>query len=76
MNNKGILDTRHPFHLVDPSPWPLVASSGALAATVGGVMWFHSYSGGGFLCATGMLSFKSTFTYDISPPSTHNIKYS
>jgi cytochrome c oxidase subunit 3 len=56
MNNKGILDTRHPFHLVDPSPWPLVASSGALAATVGGVMWFHSYSGGGFLCATGMLT--------------------
>jgi len=56
MNNKGTLDTRHPFHLVDPSPWPLVASSGALAATVGGVMWFHSYSGGGFLCATGMLT--------------------
>ena len=56
MNNKGILDTRHPFHLVDPSPWPLVASLGSLAATTGGVMWFHSYSGGGFVWAIGMLT--------------------
>lgn len=33
----------HPFHLVDPSPWPLLASVGALSATSGGVMWFHDY---------------------------------
>jgi hypothetical protein len=23
----------HPFHLVDPSPWPLLGSLGALSAT-------------------------------------------
>ena len=39
---------RHPYHLVDPSPWPLFASTGALSMTFGGVMWFHSYTGGGF----------------------------
>jgi len=37
---------RHPFHLVDPSPWPFVASLGALGLTFGGVMFMHNYSGG------------------------------
>jgi hypothetical protein len=46
---------RHPYHLVDPSPWPLFASIGALSMTFGGVMWFHSYSGGGFFLLSGML---------------------
>ena len=27
----------HPFHLVDPSPWPFVSATGAFAATIGGV---------------------------------------
>lgn len=50
------LDQRHPYHLVDPSPWPLVASIGALTMTSGGVMWFHSYSGGGYALLTGMFT--------------------
>lgn len=39
----------HPFHLVDPSPWPYVASMGALGLTTGGVMYFHSYQNGELL---------------------------
>lgn len=31
----------HPYHLVDPSPWPLVGACGAFFTTVGGVMYFH-----------------------------------
>jgi cytochrome c oxidase subunit 3 len=50
------IDQRHPYHLVDPSPWPLVCSFGALTMTFGGVMWFHSYSGGGYALLTGMLT--------------------
>jgi hypothetical protein len=34
---------KHPFHLVDPSPWPLLGSLGALASTIGGVMYMHSF---------------------------------
>jgi len=45
---------KHPFHLVDFSPWPLFASSGALASTIGGVMFFHGYIGGEMVLATGM----------------------
>ena len=44
----------HPFHLVDPSPWPIVSATGAFAATFGGVMYFHSYQGGFLLLNIGM----------------------
>nr|YP_010268802.1 cytochrome c oxidase subunit III [Halobates maculatus]UIG88117.1 cytochrome c oxidase subunit 3 [Halobates maculatus]UIG88124.1 cytochrome c oxidase subunit 3 [Halobates maculatus] len=33
--------SNHPFHLVDPSPWPLTGSIGAMTLTSGMVMWFH-----------------------------------
>eukprot|EP00750_Incisomonas_marina_P001086 INCI10898.1.p2 GENE.INCI10898.1~~INCI10898.1.p2 ORF type:complete len:268 (+),score=-13.68 INCI10898.1:1641-2444(+) len=53
----------HPFHLVDPSPWPLLGSLGALSATSGGVMWFHSYSGGGFLLTSGLIIIVLVMTF-------------
>jgi len=33
---------RHPYHLVDESPWPLVRSAGAFFLTTGLVSWFHT----------------------------------
>ena len=44
---------RHPFHLVDPSPWPLLSSTMAFTMVSGGVMWFHGYSLGGWTLAFG-----------------------
>ena len=45
---------KHPYHLVDPSPWPIVGAIAAGVLTAGAVVWFH---GGpvwiwplGFLC--------------------------
>ncbi|YP_337786.1 cytochrome c oxidase subunit III (mitochondrion) [Saccoglossus kowalevskii] len=32
---------RHPFHLVDQSPWPLTGATAALFTTVGIMVWFH-----------------------------------
>jgi len=46
---------RHPYHLVDPSPWPLIGSISALLLTIGGVMYMHSYVGGGYLLSFGFL---------------------
>nr|YP_009445926.1 cytochrome c oxidase subunit 3 [Eucheuma denticulatum]ATX68868.1 cytochrome c oxidase subunit 3 [Eucheuma denticulatum] len=40
---------RHPFHLVDPSPWPFVASLSAFSCACTGVMYMHAYSKGSFL---------------------------
>ena len=31
----------HPYHLVDPSPWPYIGACGALLITVGSVIYFH-----------------------------------
>jgi len=31
----------HSYHLVDPSPWPLLGACGAFGITVGGVIYFH-----------------------------------
>lgn len=33
----------HPFHLVDPSPWPFYASLSIFGCTIGGTMYIHSY---------------------------------
>jgi cytochrome c oxidase subunit 3 len=32
---------RHPYHLVDESPWPLVRAFGGLFVTTGILSWFH-----------------------------------
>jgi len=50
------LKTRHSFHLVDPSPWPLVSGLGALFMTSGGVSYMHNFTGGGQLCFVGLLT--------------------
>nr|YP_010470395.1 cytochrome c oxidase subunit 3 [Symbiochloris sp. SG-2018]UVF37883.1 cytochrome c oxidase subunit 3 [Symbiochloris sp. SG-2018] len=45
----------HPYHLVDPSPWPIFASLGAFVTTVGAVAWFHGYIGGSDILLFGFL---------------------
>jgi len=49
MNNQS-----HPFHLVDPSPWPIVTATAAFGTTTGGVMYFHNYIGGNFLMSLSL----------------------
>jgi len=49
------LKTQHSFHLVDPSPWPLFSSLGALMLTTGGVLFMHNFIGGNSLFLTGFL---------------------
>jgi len=45
----------HPYHLVDPSPWPLIGSMGALGMTAGGVMYFHKYVYGELLLVISLI---------------------
>nr|AFY16785.1 cytochrome c oxidase subunit III [Dalcantha dilatata] len=35
------LNSNHPYHLIDPSPWPLTGSIGAMTLMSGMIMWFH-----------------------------------
>lgn len=51
INNRN--NQRHSFHLVDPSPWPLVAAFSAFMLTFGTAMFMHGYAGGSFLLQLG-----------------------
>ena len=55
LKNFNATMTTHPYHLVDPSPWPLFASGAAFMTTTGGVMWMHAYTGGAFMLMLGVL---------------------
>lgn len=45
----------HPYHLVEPSPYPYMASFGALGLTTGSVLWFHSYAFGNYFALFSFL---------------------
>lgn len=53
----------HPYHLVEPSPWPLVTSFALLTLTSSGVMYFNGYNNSsvyltlGFILTLGSMSF-------------------
>jgi cytochrome c oxidase subunit 3 len=53
---KTINTQRHPYHLVDPSPWPFVASIGLFFLTFGSVMFFHNMTGNALLLTTGIIT--------------------
>lgn len=50
------IKTAHSYHLVDPSPWPLVAALGAFMMTSGGVLYMHRFNNGFNLFLTGFIT--------------------
>ena len=40
--DSGAPHYKHPYHLVDPSPWPLIGSFSGGALVLGIVLWAHS----------------------------------
>ena len=46
---------KHGFHLVDPSPWPLIAAFSAFMLTFGAALYMHGYWGGDFLWKFGLI---------------------
>ena len=44
---------KHPYHLVEASPWPAVGSAAAFTAAVGGVMYMHEVAYGVAVLALG-----------------------
>jgi cytochrome c oxidase subunit III len=41
----GHHEVHHDYHLVDPSPWPIVGSLAAATLAVGGLMYMHAIAG-------------------------------
>jgi heme/copper-type cytochrome/quinol oxidase subunit 3 len=50
----------HPFHLVDPSPWPFFISIALFVFTLGAVMFFHTFKGGLYILFFGLFFLVST----------------
>jgi cytochrome c oxidase subunit 3 len=48
------INHQHPFHLVDPSPWPLSLSIAAFFLTFGIVLYIHGYESGFTLLSLGL----------------------
>jgi len=48
------LNAKHLYHLVTPSPWPIVTAFSAFILTVGAVMYFHGYLYGSILWPLGL----------------------
>jgi cytochrome c oxidase subunit 3 len=46
---------KHPFHIVDPSPWPLHLSIGLFFVASGLVMYMHEYQFGWAFCLFGLI---------------------
>jgi len=46
----------HPFHIVDPSPWPLIAAFAAFFTVFGVTLYLHFYQNGLFLFTFGLFS--------------------
>src|SRR5258708_4748075 len=46
----------HDYHLVDPSPWPIVGAVSAFIMAVGAIMWMHlSSAGAPIVCGIGTI---------------------
>mgnify|MGYP001792690697 CR=1 FL=1 len=54
---------RHNFHIVDPSPWPLVMAWAAFILTSGGVLYMHKGKWGGELLFMGFIFVITTMAF-------------
>lgn len=50
-----VKSTIHPFHLVDPSPWPFFAAMGTFFFTSGLVLFMHFFDDGYIIMRNGFI---------------------
>ena len=53
---------QHPYHLVEPSPWPVVGAVAALLLAVGAIMYMHAIDKG-FVLAIGVIAVIATMYF-------------
>ena len=51
---------KHPYHLVDPSPWPLVSAISRLVTATGAAMFMHSFQNGDKILFLGIFMIVSS----------------
>ncbi len=58
-----VVNSRHKFHLVDPSPWPILTSVSLLFLAVGLVLFVHQYKSGTYILSLSLLALLSTLFF-------------
>jgi len=53
-------EQQHPYHLVDPSPWPITGAFSALVMFAGTVGWMHDTVGAGWVAILGLVGVLAT----------------
>ena len=48
-------EQNHPYHLVDPSPLPIISSFSAFAMAIGAALFMHDHAGGEYILILGFL---------------------
>ena len=51
---------KHDYHLVEPSPWPIVGAGSALLLTLGAAMWMHDAAVGRLVFVLGFVGVLTT----------------
>ena len=58
----GHAKPHHDYHLVDPSPWPVVGSLAAFVTAVGAITWMHHmFAAAPLVFGAGFLGILYTF---------------
>ena len=53
----------HDYHILPPSPWPLMGSMAALVLAIGGIMWMKSHDMGPWVFGLGMTGVLATMYF-------------
>ena len=56
-------EAKHQYHLVEPSPWPLVGSMAAFVLTLGGVLYMHENAYGVATMGVGLMLVLATMFF-------------
>jgi cytochrome c oxidase subunit 3 len=48
-------EQKHLYHLVDPSPWPILTATGIMSMLIGAVMYMHSVVNGLLVVVMGLI---------------------
>ena len=51
----------HDYHILPPSPWPIIGAFSALIMAAGGIMWMHKSGVGGYVFSLGLAAVLATF---------------
>jgi cytochrome c oxidase subunit III len=59
----GHHEVHHPYHLVEPSPWPVAGSISALVLATGGLFYMHGVPGGIWIMLLAVLGLAYTLVH-------------